>query len=141
MHHVLYMILQGSQLHLQLENLEQKTADCYCLAAGQVGGRVVVYNGLTFSTVRAAGHMVSTALRCKTETVRVLSASLSTACALGCKDCSTSIRIIFRPEQTDRCFLLSPRCHTLRRPGRRTSSGTGSTASGCESAPYRTQRQ
>jgi serine carboxypeptidase-like clade 2 len=27
-------------------------------ASGQVGGRVVVYDGLTFSTVRAAGHMV-----------------------------------------------------------------------------------
>lgn len=27
--------------------------------AGQVGGRVVAFDGLTFSTVRAAGHMVS----------------------------------------------------------------------------------
>lgn len=33
--------------------------DCFlCYGAGQVGGYVEVYDGLTFSTVRNAGHMV-----------------------------------------------------------------------------------
>ncbi len=32
------------------------------IVAGQVGGRTTVYEGLTFSTVRAAGHMVRSCL-------------------------------------------------------------------------------